>query len=149
VSFCISSLNPVRLSALWSGRRRNKTAREREYAAPSYTVSYSPISREALWRSFVFGGKETMDEDDNNGMPPARPEFIHVSEGEVWAAIENDDGGPIVAEATRLAMELVKRLRARAENVPECGVQVRVRCPIERVVVLMMSAVGAKVVPIQ
>jgi len=91
-----------------------------------------------------------MDEDDNNGMPPARQEFVHVSEAEVWAAIENDDGGPIVAEAIRLAVELARRLRARTENEPECGMQVQVRCPIERVAVLMMSASGAGVVaPIQ
>ena len=45
-----------------------------------------------------------MDEHDNNNMPPARHEFVHVSEAEVWAAIENDDGGPIVAEAIRLAV---------------------------------------------
>jgi hypothetical protein len=85
---------------------------------------------------------------DDDNMPPARPEFVYVSEAEVWAAIENDNGGPIVAEATRLAMELSKRLKARAEIGPECGMQVRARCPIERVVVLMMSAVGANVAPI-
>jgi len=91
-----------------------------------------------------------MDEHDNNNMPPARHEFVHVSEDEVWAAIENDDGGPIVAEAIRLAVELARRLKTRAENEPECGMQVRARCPIERVAVLMMSAGGAGVVaPIQ
>jgi hypothetical protein len=91
-----------------------------------------------------------MDEDNNNGMPPARQEFVHVSEAEVWAAIESDDSGPIAAEAIRLAVELARRLKARAENEPECGMQVRARCPIERVAVLMMSAGGAGVVaPIQ
>lgn len=90
-----------------------------------------------------------MDEHDNN-MPPARHEFVQVSEAEVWAAIESDDGGPIVAEAIRLAVELARRLKARAENDPECGMQVRARCPIERVAVLMISAGGAgAVAPIQ
>jgi hypothetical protein len=86
---------------------------------------------------------------DDDNMPPARPEFVHVSEAEVWAAIENDNGGPIVAEATRLAMELARRLKDRAENRPGCGMQVRPRCPIERVTVLIMAAVGANVAPIQ
>jgi hypothetical protein len=85
-----------------------------------------------------------------DNMPAARPEFVHVSQAEVCAAIENDGGGPIVAEVIRLAMELSKRLKARTENEPECGIQVRARCPIERVAVLMMSAAGvARVAPVQ
>jgi len=88
-----------------------------------------------------------MGEHDN--MPAARPEFVHISEAAVWAAIEHDDGGPIAAEVMRLGIEIAKRLKARAEQEPERGMQVRARCPIERVAVLMVSAAGASVSPLQ
>lgn len=87
--------------------------------------------------------------DEDHDMPAARPEFVHVSEAEVWAAIENDDGGPIEAEVTRLVIEMARRLKAHAKNEPECGMQVRPRCPIERVAVSMMSACVASVAHIQ
>lgn len=73
----------------------------------------------------------------------------HLSEATIWEAIEHDDRGPIVAEVIRLAVELAKRLTARAENEPARGMQVRTRCPIERVAVLMMGAAGASVSPLQ
>ena len=89
-----------------------------------------------------------METDDD--MPAARPEFAHVSEAAVWAAIENDDGGPIAAEVTRLVIELSKRrLKARAENKPDRGMQVLARCPIERVAVAVMSACVASIAHIQ
>jgi hypothetical protein len=84
-----------------------------------------------------------------NNMPAARPEFVHFAEAEVWAAIENDGGGPIAAEVTRLVIEMARRSKARAKNEPKCCMQVRPRCPIERVAVAMMSACVASVAHIQ
>ena len=71
-------------------------------------------------------------------IPAARPEFMHIAEAEIWAALKNDDGGPIAAEVTRLVIELAKRSNARAKNEPATGMQARARCPIERVAVVMM-----------
>lgn len=80
-----------------------------------------------------------LNDDD---MPRARAEFMHVSEAEVWEAIAEDDCGSIGAEVTRLVAEFTVRLMACADrhgHAPGCGMQVRVRCPIERVTVLMMA----------
>lgn len=82
-------------------------------------------------------------------MPAARPEFVYVSEAEAWAALKTDDGGPIAAEVTRLVIEMARRSKARATNGPECGMQARARCPIERVAVVMMSVCLASVAHIQ
>ncbi len=80
-----------------------------------------------------------MEKDDD--MPAARPEFVHFSEAEVWAAIENDDGGPVAAEVTRLIAAHTIRLKACADenpSVPGVLLLLRARCPVERVAVLMM-----------
>lgn len=80
-------------------------------------------------------------------MPAARPEFTHLSEAEVLAALDSE-GGPVVAEVGRLIAEHSKRLKARAERErPAPGVLVRIEthCAIERVAVLMMASFGAEV----
>lgn len=84
-------------------------------------------------------------------MPAARPEFIHLSEAEVLKAIE-DDYGPVAAEVTRLVAAFTVRLmtcRERHGHAPGCGMRVQVRCPIERVAVLMMAEAGVTVATIQ
>jgi hypothetical protein len=78
-------------------------------------------------------------------MPAARPEFIHVSEAEVWAAIDNDPDGRVAAEVTRLIAQHTMRLKACVDqnrSMPGVLLQIRVRCPIERVAVLMMADAG-------
>jgi hypothetical protein len=73
---------------------------------------------------------------------------MHLSEAEVWEAIAEDDCGSIGAEVTRLVAEFTIRLMACADrhgHAPGCGMQVRVRCPIEHVAVLMMVEGGASV----
>ena len=85
---------------------------------------------------------------DDDDMPRARPQYIHLSETEVWKAIAEDDGGSVGAEVTRLVAEFTIRLMACADrhgHAPSCGMQIRVRCPIERVAVLMMAEGGASV----
>ena len=89
-----------------------------------------------------------MEEGDD--MPAARPEFTHLSEAEVLKAIEDD--GPIAAEVTRLVAALTVRLMASRERhgqAPGWGMRVQVKCPIERVAVLMMAEAGATVASIQ
>jgi hypothetical protein len=86
--------------------------------------------------------------NDDDDMPRARPQFMHLSEAEVWEAIAEDDCGSIGAEVTRLVAEFTIRLMACADrhgHAPGCGMQVRVRCPIEHVAVLMMVEGGASV----
>ncbi len=80
-------------------------------------------------------------------MPRARPQFVHLSEAEVWKAIAEDVGGSVEAEVTRLVAELTIRLIARAGRGPEPGggMQVRAQCPIERVALLMLAEAGATV----
>jgi hypothetical protein len=51
---------------------------------------------------------------DDDDMPRARPQFVHLSESEVWKAIAEDAGGSVGAEVTRLVAELTIRLMARA-----------------------------------
>jgi hypothetical protein len=51
---------------------------------------------------------------DDGNMPRARPQFVHLSEAEVWKAIAEDAGGSVGAEVTRLVGELTIRLMARA-----------------------------------
>jgi hypothetical protein len=80
-------------------------------------------------------------------MPAARPEFTHLSEAEVLAALAGD-GGPVVAEVGRLIAEHTKRLKARADRekpAPGVLVKIETRCAIERVAVLMMARFGAGV----
>jgi hypothetical protein len=83
---------------------------------------------------------------DDGDMPRARPQFKHLSEAEVWEAIAEDDCGSIGAEVTRLVAEFTIRLMACADrhgHASGCGMQIQVRCPIERVAVLMMAEGGA------
>lgn len=82
----------------------------------------------------------------DDDMPTARPEFMQFSEAEVWAAIENDDGGPIAAEVTRLIAEHTIRVKTWADqnrSVPGLLLKLRARCPIERVAVQIMADQGA------
>ena len=51
---------------------------------------------------------------DDDDMPRARPQFVNLSEAEVWKAIAQDAGGSVEAEVTRLLAELTKRLMACA-----------------------------------
>jgi len=83
-------------------------------------------------------------------MPRARPQFIHLLEAEVWKAVAEDAGGSVGVEVTRLVAELTIRLMARAEQGPEPGggMQVRARCPIERVAVPMLAEAGTTVAPL-
>jgi hypothetical protein len=86
---------------------------------------------------------------DAGDMPRARPQFVHLSEAEVWKAIAEDAGGAVEAEVTRLVAELTVRLMARTGDGPEPGgMQVRARCPIERVAVLMLAEAGVTVAPL-
>ena len=62
-------------------------------------------------------GNRTLSDDDD--MRRARPQFILLSEAEVWKAIAEDAGGSVGAEVTRLVAELTVRLMARAEHGPE------------------------------
>lgn len=80
-------------------------------------------------------------------MPAARPEFTHLSEAEVRAAVAFDDG-PIAAEVTRLVAEHTIRLKACADrntHAPGVLLKVRVCCPIERIAVLMLADAAAGV----
>jgi hypothetical protein len=79
-------------------------------------------------------------EDDEN-MPEARPEFIHLTEAEVWRGMD-DAGSAVEAEVTRLVGLLTIRLMASG-----CGMRVRARCPIERVALVMLAECGVDVAP--
>jgi hypothetical protein len=73
----------------------------------------------------------------------ARPEFVNLSESEVWKAIACDDecANPVTAEVTRLAlgfMALFKACVERRGHAPHEMMPVKVRCPIEKVAVLMV-----------
>jgi hypothetical protein len=72
----------------------------------------------------------------NNGdeMPRARPQFVHLSEAEVWKAIAEDAGGSVEAEVTRLTVELTVRLMGHT------GMQVQARCPIAEVLAAFHGA---------
>ena len=78
-----------------------------------------------------------------------RPQFVHLSEAEVWKAIAEDADGSVEAEVTRLVAELTVRLMACAGDGPgPGGMQVRAPRPIERVAVLMLAVAGATVAPV-
>ena len=83
-------------------------------------------------------GRYALEDDEN--MPEARPEFVHLTEAEVWRGM--DDAGTIEAEVTRLVALLTIRLMAS-----ECGMRVRARCPIERAAVVMLAECGVDVAP--
>jgi len=74
-------------------------------------------------------------------MPQARPEFVRLTEAEVWRGM-NDAGSAIEAEVTRLVGLLTIRLMASSP-----GMRVRARCPIERAAVIMLAECGVDVVP--
>jgi hypothetical protein len=70
-----------------------------------------------------------------------RSEFAHLSEAEVWAAINENGESPISCEVTRLVCCFWKRFQDCARkhhNVPPHIMHVAVRYPIERVAVIMM-----------
>lgn len=74
----------------------------------------------------------------------ARPEFIGLSEDEVWQAVTEGNGNAIEAEVTRLAVDFFLRFRAyinkmELHHLPPQIMHVRVRHPIERVAVLIMA----------
>ena len=87
---------------------------------------------------------------DDGDMPRTRPQFVHLSEAEVWKAIAEDAVGSVGAEVTRLVAELTVRLMSCAGDgpAPGGGMQVRARCPIERVAVLMLAEAGVTVAPL-
>lgn len=73
----------------------------------------------------------------------ARPEFVGLSECDVWDAIEGDHYGdnPITCEVTRLGAEFLTKFKAFADErgcVPIGVLQVDARCPIERVAILTL-----------
>ncbi len=90
--------------------------------------------------------------EDDDDMPRARPEFVHLPEAEIWNALDGACGA-IEAEVTRLVAQFTMRLMAR--GAPQgrdagCGMlRIDVRCPIERVAVLMMAEGGASVFTLQ
>ena len=68
--------------------------------------------------------------------PTARPEFSHLSELEIGAALANMRGGPIVAEVTRLSLEYAVHSLASIDGSSPTRsgcLTVRLRCPIERI----------------
>jgi hypothetical protein len=72
----------------------------------------------------------------------AKQAFACLTEAEVWAAIRLDDeDNEIVAEVTRLACILWKEVRAQARQESALPIhisRISVRCPIERVAVVIM-----------
>ena len=76
--------------------------------------------------------------------PMANPAFCHLSEREVWAALDNhEDDNAIEAEVTRLVASFFSRYKTYIEangleNLPPQIMHVSTRCPIERVAVLIM-----------
>ncbi|MDP2205347.1 MAG: hypothetical protein Q8K65_03485 [Alphaproteobacteria bacterium] len=76
--------------------------------------------------------------------PKANPAFCHLSEREVWAALDNhEDDNAIEAEVTRLVASFFSRYKAYIEtnglkNLPPHIMHVATRWPIERVAVKIM-----------
>lgn len=71
----------------------------------------------------------------------AKPEFAHLSEEEVWAAMDRNDDNRIACEVTRLICCLWKRFSGCAKqykNIPPEILHVSVCCPIERVAVMVL-----------
>ena len=90
--------------------------------------------------------------DGEDDMPRARPEFVHLSEADVWEAM-GGAGGAIEAEVTRLVAQFTMRLMAcdeqQGRDADRGMLRIDVRCPIERVAVLMMAEGGANVFTLQ
>lgn len=71
-----------------------------------------------------------------------RPEFARLSEEEVWAALDKNDDNRIACEVTRLICCFWKKFIGVAGRHPVIApeiLQVSVRCPIERVAVMLMA----------
>ena len=71
----------------------------------------------------------------------ARPEFVDLSEDDIWEAMAGDDYGenPITCEVTRLGAEFVARFKAYADEhrpAPAEVLRVDAHCPIERVAIV-------------
>lgn len=76
-------------------------------------------------------------------LPAARPEFINLSEAEVWEVIDGDAFGknPITAEVTRLGAQCMTKFKAHFGQpgyVPPRVLRIEARCAIEKVAVLMV-----------
>jgi hypothetical protein len=74
----------------------------------------------------------------------ARPEFVSLSEADIWAAVDNDSAGehPVTAEVARLAAEFLTAFKIYVDQngfKPE-AMDVPVRCPIEGIAVEMVIA---------
>lgn len=78
--------------------------------------------------------------------PKTNPEFTHLSEREVWTALDrqaDDNAIEIEAEVRRLVASFFNRYKAYIEangleNLPPQIMHITTRCPIERVAVLIM-----------
>ena len=71
-------------------------------------------------------------------LPAARPEFIYLSEDEVWKAVDEDDGNdPVNCEVTRLAAQYMMSIKAHCEQHGYVSSRMRFapRCPIEKVAI--------------
>lgn len=71
----------------------------------------------------------------------AKPQFLSLSEAEVWDAINRDDDSDVAAEVTRLACMLWQKFQTMArqnDGPPPYITKISVQCPIERVAVIIM-----------
>lgn len=78
---------------------------------------------------------------ENFEFAEAQPEFTHLSEEEVWAAMDRDDDNKIACEVTRLICCFWKkfmRIAKKYQNIPPEIMHVSVCCPIERVAVVAL-----------
>lgn len=76
-------------------------------------------------------------------LPAARPEFIHLSEAEVWKTVDEDPWqcNAISGEVTRLVVQCMGTFKAHFGQdgyVPPRILRIETRCPIERVAVLLV-----------
>lgn len=76
-------------------------------------------------------------------LPAARPEFINLSEAEVWKAVDEDPEQryPIAGEVTRLVAQCMTKFKSHFNQhgyVPPRVLRIEARCPIERVAVLIV-----------
>jgi hypothetical protein len=76
-------------------------------------------------------------------LAPARAEFIHLSEADVWQALEKNNDNPIAVEVARIAIDFLAAFKAHVDQnglVPHPNLQVRPRYPIEKVAMKVMVA---------
>jgi len=76
-------------------------------------------------------------------LPAARPEFMNLSEADVWKAIADDpeQGTRIAGEVTRLMVQCMGTFKAHFGQdgyVPPRILRIETRCPIEKVAVLLV-----------